>query len=75
MEDKIRELAYQIWEEEGCPHGREIEHWNMAQQRLLEAESKTVKAKKAPAKKKVAPKKVSIKKKVAPKKKAAIKKK
>lgn len=56
MEDKIRELAYQIWEEEGCPHGRDAEHWNMAQQRLLEAEAKPAKAKKAPAKKKAAPK-------------------
>ena len=27
MEQQIRERAYQIWEEQGRPHGREIENW------------------------------------------------
>jgi hypothetical protein len=26
----IRERAYQIWLEEGCPEGRELDHWDMA---------------------------------------------
>ena len=30
-EDAIRERAYQIWEREGRPHGRDFEHWVMAQ--------------------------------------------
>ena len=30
VEQRIRERAYQIWLEEGCPKGRELDHWNMA---------------------------------------------
>lgn len=30
MEEKIRERAYAIWEEEGRPEGREQEHWERA---------------------------------------------
>jgi hypothetical protein len=30
IEERIRERAYQIWLEEGCPKGRELDHWNMA---------------------------------------------
>jgi hypothetical protein len=26
-EDRIRVVAYRLWEEEGCPEGREEEHW------------------------------------------------
>ncbi len=29
-EDEIRERAHQIWMEEGCPHGRDREHWEQA---------------------------------------------
>ena len=29
-EHKIRQRAYDIWEEEGHPHGREQEHWHRA---------------------------------------------
>ena len=31
---KVRERAYQIWEREGCPEGRESEHWHRAEQEL-----------------------------------------
>jgi hypothetical protein len=27
LEDEIRIRAYQIWEEEGRPRGRDVEHW------------------------------------------------
>ncbi|MCE7028173.1 DUF2934 domain-containing protein [Jiella avicenniae] len=27
---EVRALAYQIWEQEGCPTGREHEHWAQA---------------------------------------------
>jgi hypothetical protein len=27
MEAQIRERAYAIWQQEGCPHGREWDHW------------------------------------------------
>ncbi len=29
-EQRIRARAYEIWEEEGCPEGREREHWERA---------------------------------------------
>jgi len=30
-EEEIRLVAYRIWEEEGCPHGRDLEHWRKAE--------------------------------------------
>jgi hypothetical protein len=33
-EQEIRGLAYKIWEEEGCPHGRNVEHWLKAEAML-----------------------------------------
>ena len=30
----IPTLAYQIWLREGCPHGRDVEHWTQAEQQL-----------------------------------------
>ena len=40
-EDKrIRELAHQIWESEGKPHGQDARHWEMAR-KLAEAEALT----------------------------------
>jgi DUF2934 family protein len=30
-EQRIRERAYQIWESEGRPHGRQEEHWRRAE--------------------------------------------
>jgi hypothetical protein len=29
-EQRIREQAYRIWLEEGCPEGRDLDHWDMA---------------------------------------------
>lgn len=40
-EHKIRETAYQIWEAEGCPQGRDYHHWLAAEARVrAEAASK-----------------------------------
>ncbi|MBI1418522.1 MAG: DUF2934 domain-containing protein [Limimaricola sp.] len=40
-EDKIRETAYQIWEAEGRPQGRDYHHWLAAEARFrAEAASK-----------------------------------
>lgn len=36
-EHRIRELAYQIWQSEGCPEGQQERHWHMAC-KLAEAE-------------------------------------
>jgi DUF2934 family protein len=30
LEARIRERAHKIWLEEGCPHGREQQHWELA---------------------------------------------
>jgi hypothetical protein len=30
-EEEIRQIAYQLWLDEGCPHGRHLDHWFEAQ--------------------------------------------
>ena len=30
-EDEVRLIAYSIWEEDGCPNGRDCEHWFRAE--------------------------------------------
>jgi len=45
-EQRIRELAYQIWETEGRPDGQEARHWELAN-KLAEAD---VREEPAPAK-------------------------
>ena len=37
-EQKIRETAYLIWMEEGCPSGRDVDHWLKACERVALAE-------------------------------------
>ena len=32
LEQRIRERAYRLWEEEGKPEGREADHWQRARQ-------------------------------------------
>ena len=32
--DDIARLAYEIYEQEGAPHGRDLEHWLSAERRL-----------------------------------------
>ncbi|PWC32530.1 DUF2934 domain-containing protein [Azospirillum sp. TSO35-2] len=43
VEQRIRERAYAIWLEEGCPHGRDADHWRLAEQELA-ADGVAVKA-------------------------------
>ena len=72
-EKRIREFAYQIWESEGKPEGREEEHWDKAR-KLAEAEALAPKApprKKAAAKPKPA---TPVEKPLAVKKPRAVKK-
>jgi hypothetical protein len=33
--DEIAECAYYIWQSEGCPEGKEAEHWHHAQLQLF----------------------------------------
>lgn len=52
LNDRIRQRAYELWEREGRPHGRDSEHWKMAENELgaaPAAASPTVTAKTAPA--------------------------
>jgi hypothetical protein len=35
-DEQIRKLAYQIWQQEGHPHGNEIQHWLKAEALWLE---------------------------------------
>ena len=30
-EQEIRELAYRLWEEAGCPSGQDLEYWHKAE--------------------------------------------
>lgn len=43
-EEQVKELAYSIWEQEGCPAGKHLEHYYHAKQRLEERESRLVPA-------------------------------
>jgi len=38
-EQKIRETAYLIWMEEGCPSGRDVDHWLKACDRVALSEA------------------------------------
>ncbi len=38
-EEQIKELAYSLWKQEGCPCGRDREHYFMAKKQLEEKEA------------------------------------
>ena len=38
----IRLLAYGIWLGEGCPHGRDLDHWLAAERKLMSINPATV---------------------------------
>ncbi len=48
-EADIARVAYEIWEQEGRPEGRDLEHWMMARRRLLEESAPPAKEDDAPA--------------------------
>ncbi|MCP1609327.1 putative membrane protein [Azospirillum lipoferum] len=35
VEQRIRDRAYAIWLNEGCPHGRDADHWLQAERAIL----------------------------------------
>ena len=37
QDDGVRQLAYKIWQEAGCPHGADVQHWLKAQEIWLES--------------------------------------
>lgn len=53
-DERIRQLAYEIWHSEGRPHGQDKRHWEMAA-KLVETETGKVPSKpRAPRKPKAA---------------------
>jgi hypothetical protein len=65
-EQRIRDRAHQIWQDEGCPEGRADEHWAQAEREVAEAApapkpDKAPAVKKAPAAKAPAAKKPAAK--------------
>lgn len=46
QDQHIRQLAYDIWQSEGCPEGQDARHWEMAC-KLVEAQGTTATAKPA----------------------------
>ena len=47
-EDEIRLIAYGLWEEDGCCHGRDVEHWMRAEMIWEEQTKQHVAATKEP---------------------------
>ncbi len=37
-EQRVRERAYEIWKNAGCPDGRSVEHWLQAEAEIAAAE-------------------------------------
>ncbi len=52
--DRIREIAYQLWLDAGCPEGTAEADWFAAEQMATAESAPARKAKKAPARKKAA---------------------
>jgi hypothetical protein len=44
-EDEIRQIAYCLWEQEGCCQGRDLDHWLRAEIIWLEKQKPSVQAK------------------------------
>jgi len=49
-EDEIKEIAYSIWEQQGCPDGRDCEQWFMAEEIWEKKQKPAGKTKAEPAK-------------------------
>lgn len=49
-EEEIRQIAYHLWLDEGCPHGRHLDHWFKAESIWREQEAAKQPADRRPAK-------------------------
>jgi hypothetical protein len=47
LEELIRQRAYQLWQDEGCPEGRAQTHWDRASE-AIESERQSVASEAAP---------------------------
>jgi hypothetical protein len=34
VEERVRQRAYEIWQREGCPEGRDADHWALAKEEI-----------------------------------------
>ena len=50
-DEEIRQLAYRLWQESGCPTGSDLQHWLKAQEMLQEKHRPKNRTKPAKAKK------------------------
>ena len=39
VESRIRARAHALWEEQGCPAGKELEHWEAARREVLQEDT------------------------------------
>ena len=39
-DEEIRQAAYKLWQEEGCPHGYDVQHWLKAEAIWLKEKSR-----------------------------------
>jgi hypothetical protein len=50
-DEEIRQLAYRLWQESGCPNGSDLQHWLKAQELWQEKHRPKNRTKPAKAKK------------------------
>ena len=50
-DEEIRQLAYRLWQESGCPNGSDLQHWLKAQELWQEKHRPKTRTKPAKAKK------------------------
>jgi hypothetical protein len=48
LEQAIRQRSYEIWQREGCPSGKSLEHWLRAEAELLAEQARKQKARTFP---------------------------
>ena len=39
--DRVFLRAYELWQREGCPHGRDVDHWVQAEREIAEEQRQT----------------------------------
>ena len=50
-DEEVRQLAYRLWQEAGCPNGADLQHWLKAEEVWRENQSPEKRTKPAKAKK------------------------
>lgn len=48
-ERRVRERAFRLWQEEGCPDGRADAHWDMARELVAQEENQSLTTRPNPA--------------------------